>query len=150
MPQFIEISHATPQYVQCVALRDRVLRKPLGLAFSAADLQAEADQRHFALIERGPEQQADVIVGCVIAVPVSDTRYKLRQMAIAFDRQGEGLGRELLRQTETHLAQLGANEVELHARDVAVGFYEKLGYETVGLPFVEVSIPHQAMRKRLG
>ena len=37
----------------------------------------------------------------------------------------------------------------LHARDTAIPFYKKLGYECVGEPFVEVTILHQAMQKRL-
>ena len=37
----------------------------------------------------------------------------------------------------------------LHARQTAVPFYERLGYETYGEPFVEVTIPHIAMRMAL-
>jgi predicted GNAT family N-acyltransferase len=37
----------------------------------------------------------------------------------------------------------------VHARDVAVGFYERLGYQSVGEPFVEIGLPHQTMEKEL-
>ena len=37
----------------------------------------------------------------------------------------------------------------LNARTSAVPFYERLGYETRGEPFVEVTVPHLAMAKRL-
>ena len=37
----------------------------------------------------------------------------------------------------------------LHARQVAVPFYERLGYSIVGEPFEEVSIPHFKMEKGL-
>ena len=37
----------------------------------------------------------------------------------------------------------------LHARETAVGFYEKLGYKTSGDKFIEVTIPHFPMQKEL-
>jgi predicted GNAT family N-acyltransferase len=37
----------------------------------------------------------------------------------------------------------------MHARQTAAGFYSKLGYQRVGDPFVEVTLPHIAMRKPL-
>jgi len=157
MTQFTEVEFRTPLYEQAVALRDRVLRKPLGLEFSAADLAAEGDQLHFALIEAELPTATEAmarnaigcVVGCVIARPLGGGRYQLRQMAIDAGRQGQGLGRRLLEQTEQHLAALGAQELMLHARDIAAGFYKKLGYQPVGDPFMEVTILHYEMTKRL-
>ncbi|MEO8175011.1 MAG: GNAT family N-acetyltransferase [Sediminibacterium sp.] len=37
----------------------------------------------------------------------------------------------------------------MHARESAVGFYEKHGYKVVGDEFVEVTIPHFIMEKEL-
>ena len=37
----------------------------------------------------------------------------------------------------------------MHARETAVGFYEKLGYKVVGDKFTEVTIPHYVMEKKL-
>jgi predicted GNAT family N-acyltransferase len=37
----------------------------------------------------------------------------------------------------------------LHARETAVPFYLKLGYEVVGGQFEEVGIPHFKMEKKL-
>jgi hypothetical protein len=37
----------------------------------------------------------------------------------------------------------------MHARKTAVGFYEKQGYEILGDEFLEVSVPHYEMRKKL-
>jgi len=37
----------------------------------------------------------------------------------------------------------------LHARDTAVGFYEKRGYVREGDFFLEVSLPHITMTKSL-
>ena len=43
----------------------------------------------------------------------------------------------------------GYEEIVLHARETALGFYQKLGYETEGDSFTEVGLPHSAMRKKL-
>jgi predicted GNAT family N-acyltransferase len=37
----------------------------------------------------------------------------------------------------------------MHARKSAVGFYEKFGYRISGNEFIEVSIPHIVMEKKL-
>jgi predicted GNAT family N-acyltransferase len=37
----------------------------------------------------------------------------------------------------------------MHARETAVEFYEKYGYEKVGEQFIEVTVPHWEMVKRL-
>jgi predicted GNAT family N-acyltransferase len=37
----------------------------------------------------------------------------------------------------------------MHARDTAIGFYEKLGYKVKGDGFIEVNVPHHVMEKEL-
>jgi predicted GNAT family N-acyltransferase len=37
----------------------------------------------------------------------------------------------------------------MHARDTAIGFYEKYGYKVKGEQFIELNIPHHIMEKRL-
>lgn len=143
MANFQPIQHNSPQYHQAVKLRHRVLREPLGLAYTAEQLAAEHDQLHFAIVE------GDVVIACLTAAQLDATQYKLRQMAVAADRQGEGWGLRLIEHVERVLGERGAKVLTLHARDYAIGFYEKLGYEAFGEPFVEVTIPHRKMRKQL-
>ena len=50
---------------------------------------------------------------------------------------------------EVLAAARGFREMTLHARESVVGFYERLGYAAEGSPFIEVTIPHRAMRKTL-
>jgi predicted GNAT family N-acyltransferase len=37
----------------------------------------------------------------------------------------------------------------MHARNNALGFYEKVGYKVKGEPFIEVTIQHFVMEKEL-
>ncbi|MCP4645308.1 MAG: GNAT family N-acetyltransferase [bacterium] len=139
-----EVQHGTKEYDLTVALRDEVLRKPLGLAFSPEELVEEKDSFHLTCWRDG------MLVGCVILKPVTDTQVRMRQFAVRADWQGRGIGRALVNHLESFARDRGYNEIVLHARETAVGFYEKAGYEAHGDRFTEVTIPHFAMRKRLG
>jgi len=70
-------------------------------------------------------------------------------MAVEPPRQGCGAGRRLLEGVEEQLRVEGVSRIELNARDTAAGFYRKLGYRKVGGEFMEVTIPHWKMVKRL-
>jgi predicted GNAT family N-acyltransferase len=43
----------------------------------------------------------------------------------------------------------GYKKITMHARQNAVGFYEKMGYRRVGDAFIEITIPHYVMEKDL-
>ena len=124
-------------------LRFRVLRAPLGFTRADVVVDGEDESLHLVALDEGN------VVGCVLLTPKSRTLGKLRQMAIDPSRRGTGLGRALVEHLERELRARGFEEIELHAREHAVGFYEKLGYAREGAPFVEVKIPHLRMRKRL-
>ena len=74
---------------------------------------------------------------------------RLRQMAVQNNLQGKGIGASMLNFAETLSRDKGYKKLIMHARETAVGFYEKLGYKVVGNKFTEVTIPHFVMEKRL-
>lgn len=81
--------------------------------------------------------------------PKSKKVMKMRQVAVDSDVQNKGVGRALVEKSEQLARSKGYEVMELNARDVAVPFYKKLNYETVGDMFEEVSIPHFKMKKVL-
>lgn len=127
---------------EALELRFRVLREPLG--FSRADVIVEGEDDSLLLVAVDEGR----VVACVILTPVAPARGKLRQMAVDPPRQGMGLGRALVRHLEQVAATRGFEEIVLHAREQAVGFYEKLGYAREGDPFFEVGVRHFLMRTR--
>lgn len=141
--QLREIRWGSREYVAEVDLRYRLLREPLGLWFSPKELEAEERERHFCAFE------GRRLVACVVARPLRPGVVQLRQMAVEEDRRGRGVGRRLLDFAEAELADSGFTEAVLHARETAVGFYQKAGYAVEGDPFEEVTLPHRLMRKRL-
>ena len=48
------------------------------------------------------------------------------------DYRGKGLGKRVVKEAEKWLHDLGYTKAVIESRDVAVGFYEKIGYETIG------------------
>ena len=50
---------------------------------------------------------------------------------------------------EKEAARKGYNRIYLHAREVALEFYDNLGYGRFGEEFIEIGIKHQHMQKIL-
>ncbi len=141
---FRQIDYASIEYEAARELREAVLRAPLGLSLSEDDLRGEERQMHFALFAG-----TDELVGCVIVVPASGGQARIRQMAVAPAHQRQGLASKMMMELEAELLARGFCLLSLHARRSAIGFYAKLGYQCSGSEFIEVTLPHRKMVKRL-
>jgi predicted N-acetyltransferase YhbS len=137
------IQHGTPEYLSMISLRRAILRRPLGLDFTPEQLESEDRDLHLAAWEE------DQLVGCLLLTNRGEAVVQMRQVAVLESRQGQGIGRALVLECEEEARRRGFTRMMLHARDTAVPFYERLGYRSVGEPFVEVTIPHQEMEKML-
>lgn len=138
-----EIKPGTEEYRLELELRTRILRAPLGLNYSTADISEETNDIHLGAFD------GEQIVGCLLLRPVDAQLLKMRQVAVSHEYQGKGIGKQLVLASEEVARGIGVTELHLHARETAVLFYRKLGYEVYGSPFLEVSIPHRKMRKSL-
>ncbi|MEY3668367.1 MAG: hypothetical protein RL572_1907 [Pseudomonadota bacterium] len=143
-PRVRRIAFGSPEYAGTLRLREAVLRVPLGLRLSPQDLQGEDAQLHFGFFDA-----ADTLLACVVAVPQASGVFKLRQMAVRDDQQGQGRGSCLLAAVEAVLQEQGATQLLLHARASAVPFYARQGYAVESEEFEEVGIPHRRMGKTL-
>lgn len=137
------IDHGSTDYKKMIALRMEILRKPLGLTFSEADLDKEKDD-----ILIGAFEEEDIMACCILTKVGEDT-CKLRQMAVRPKMQGTGLGAAMMNYAEQLAKDAGFKKMVMNARKTAKGFYEKLGYETKGDEFVEVTLPHFYMQKNI-
>lgn len=135
--------HNSPEFDAEVRLRDEVLRKPLGLKYTAEDLAAEGANIHFAAF------CGEEMVGTLQLLHTADSEVKMRQVAISPRHQRRGIGKELVKVAEDFARAHSYRTIKLNARDTAVAFYLSLDYELVGEPFVEVTIPHRFMQKLL-
>jgi len=140
---FINIDYRSPHYWAAFALRDQVLRKPLGLSMEDADPAVEQVMRHFGMIAN------DTLMACVLALPAEGNTAIIRQMAVAKNYRGRGIGSRILNYAEQQLWREGIIALRLSARISAMAFYEAAGYTAYGDEYLSVTVPHRWMRKTL-
>ena len=70
-------------------------------------------------------------------------------MAVDESVQKTGIGTAMLSFAEYVAVKEEFEQIELNAREIAVGFYQKYDYEILGNKFTEVGIPHYKMKKQL-
>lgn len=137
------IDHGSKEYQEMVDLRRAMLRKPLGIDFTQAELDRETEDILIGCFED------DKLEGCCLLTKVDDKTVRLRQMAVLSGLQGKGFGRVLMQFAENIARDRGYKKIVMHARKSAAGFYEKLGYNITSDEFQEISIPHYMMEKAL-
>ncbi len=138
-----QIDYGTKEYQQLLELRYTILREPLGLGFNEAELQKEKDYLHIAAFE-----DDELLGGCMLIQVANDT-LQLRQMAVKDNLQRKGVGASIIGFAETLSKDKGYKKIMMHARDSAIGFYEKFGYVSKGDAFIEVNVPHHIMEKNI-
>ncbi len=135
------IESGTKEYEEPLALRDEILRKPLGLSIADDDLSGEENDIHIGASDGA------TLVGILLLPKTSAV--EMRQVAVALAYQGTGIGKYLVNFCEKTAIEHGFKSIRLHARITAVPFYKYMNYTTVGDMFKEVGIPHYEMEKTL-
>lgn len=137
------IDHGSPEYREMTRLREQILRRPLGLTLDSDELETERPHVHIGAFEE------DSLLGCCMLVREDDRTVRLRQMAVSDDIQRKGIGKALMSFAENIARDQGYRNLIMHARQHAIGFYEKMGYRVTSTEFTEVTIPHVVMEKSL-
>ena len=134
------IDWGSVKYIQSLALRHEVLRKPLGMIFDPAIFPVEKGDIHLVA------NHGDWLVGCMILTEAGND-LKMRQVAVANKYRRNKVGARMVALAEAKAIEMGKQKMVLHARDSALVFYLSLGYYIVGDQFEEVGIPHHRMEK---
>lgn len=66
---------------------------------------------------------------------IQQKQFQLRGMAILDSYQKKGLGEHLVKAAEEYITNKKGEAIWFNAREIAVGFYNKMGYEIIGEPF---------------
>jgi GNAT superfamily N-acetyltransferase len=126
-------------------LRWRVLRAPWNQPHAPDAGEDQEDQIH-AMIA-GPSGAA-LAVGRIIFKTSGEAQ--VRSMATDESHRGQGLGRRIIEYLEQAARLRGVAAISLNAREAAVPFYARLGYEPTGEgPLLFGCIRHTSMRKTL-
>lgn len=133
------------EFSQYYQLRWQILRKPWQQALGSEQDTQELNAIHRMIID----DKANVLaVGRL--EKITEKQGQIRFMAVDDNLQGQGLGQQIINALEQQASQLGMTEICLNARDSALSFYQKLGYENKGYShtlFDEVQ--HTRMIKKL-
>ena len=140
---FREFHLGTKEYEQAIQLREVVLRIPLGLTLTEGELADEPNCCHVGGFE------GERLVAVLLLRSLDGETVKMRQVAVHPDFQNLGTGSQLLAFAERLAKERGFAKMVAHARGTAVDFYRKAGYVTVGVEFIEQTIPHRLVTKDL-
>src|SRR5262249_7218883 len=124
-----EAPYGSELYAQSLRLREAALRKPIGLSLSAEELADDVSRRHFCAVANG------TVVGSVSFKLLGPHTLQLKQMAVAEERRGDGIGSRLLAFAEAWARRHGYGMIILNARLGAEEFYKRHGYAAEGEPF---------------
>jgi len=133
------------EFSQYYHLRWKILRKPWQQALGSE----QDEQEQYAIHRMITDEQANILaVGRL--EKVTEQQGQVRFMAVDDNAQGKGLGQQIIIELEQQASQLGMSEICLNARDNAVGFYQKLGYENQGYSHTLFNeVKHYRMVKKL-
>jgi hypothetical protein len=141
--QIKEFGFNSDEYRNELELRDKVLRKPLGMNLYDENLEADKNDVHIgAFINKR-------MVGVLILTGLNSKDIKMRQVAVDDDFRAMKIGTEMVRFAEEYSKKKGYSTMLLNARKTAVAFYEKMGYTKMSGEFLEINIPHYKMSKNL-
>lgn len=139
---FKEITYNSPEWTTAVKLREKILREPLGSIFTAEELEEEKNHVQIAGF------MGDTIIASAVLVPEGNAM-KMQRVVVAETLRGKNIGSEMMAICEKFAVDRKYKLLYCHARDSAVNFYIKNGYEGIGDYFDEDGIPHLKMSKKL-
>ncbi|WP_083494200.1 bifunctional GNAT family N-acetyltransferase/hotdog fold thioesterase [Colwellia sp. MT41] len=133
------------EFEQYYQLRWQVLRQPWGQTLGSERDKLEQESIHRMVID---ENNKVLAVGRL--EKSSQFSGQIRFMAVSPAAQGQGLGRKIIKALELQAQKLGITNLTLNARENALFFYQKLGYQSHGFSHLLFDeIKHFAMSKTL-
>jgi len=125
-------------------LRWRILRKPWNEKKGTEQDIDEANSYHLMAIEN------DTVLAVARLQNINPTEAQLRYMAVDDKYNGRGIGKAIVQSIEEHARKNHMHSIMLHARENAVGFYKKMGYELLEKSYLLFDcIQHYKMKKEL-
>jgi thioesterase domain-containing protein len=133
------------EFLQYYHLRWKILRKPWQQV-----LGTEQDTQEESSIHRMITDEQGKVFAVGRLEKVTSHQGQIRFMAVDDNVQGQGLGQKIVNELEKKVSQLGMSEIVLNARESAIGFYEKLGYEVQGFSHtLFTDVKHYRMTKKI-
>ena len=128
------------------ALRYKVLREPWGHPKGTEKDDYEPISEHFMAVD----DSSGEVLGVVKLYEKAPGVGYISHLAVAVDRQHQGIGRLLIQTVEARARVRGLHSLGTMARVTATAFFEKYGYRVAGIPAPHLGTTHLAwMEKEL-
>lgn len=134
MKQIRSIVYGTKEYDDTLALRNKVMRIPLGLDIYQEDFSCEKNSVIIGMFE------GEILLGAGV-MSHDHTSYKVEYLCVDTDIQSCGIGGSLLEKLESIAREEGAAKIFMDARVSAKDFYLRHGYHEVGTVFCWILHP---------
>jgi len=112
------------EFAQYFQLRWQLLRKPW-----QQPLGSEQDEHEQQAIHRMVINEFGEVVAVGRIESLAAEQGQIRYVAVCDSVQGQGVGQQLMAELECQASKVGITEIILNARENALGFYLKLGYQ---------------------
>jgi GNAT superfamily N-acetyltransferase len=113
------------EWEQYYDLRYRILRQPWNQPQGSERNEGDETGLHFALYE-------NEILKAIARLDINDEKSaQVRFMAVETEIQRKGYGKQVMLAIENYCKTKNISEIILHAREIAIPFYESLGYQLV-------------------
>ena len=141
------INTDSPEYFLACKLRYQVFFAEYNLPFSILFDDREAVSFHIIIANELNNQ----VIAYGKLTPNPNQIYQISQMVVSPDYQRQGLGKQIILALIAIAEEKKAKSIILDARILAVGFYQKFGFEITGSehPSTKTGIAHIYMRKQL-
>ncbi len=128
----------TKELYEILKARAEIFIKEQGINYQDMD-DIDYDAYHFFYMDN------DKVVAYLRAFNVEDNN-TLQIGRVLTLKHGEGMGKRIMEGTISYLKEFtDAKTLTMHAQKHAIGFYEKLGFMTVGEEFIEEDVVHITM-----
>jgi len=135
-------SHA--DWTAYYALRFTVLREPWNQPLGSEILADEQNAVHVMAVENNK------VLGVARMHESAPKQGQVRCVAVASDQQGKGVGKAIMLYLENQAQANGWHEIVLEARENAVPFYTRIGYQIEQESYLLFGeIQHYRMKKAL-
>jgi len=144
---FIKQAETAEELKEYYRLRWKLLRAPWGKPKGSEVDDIEDRCLHFIAVETN---NRDNIIAVARLQFNTTTEAQIRYMAVTTENERRGIGRRLIDTIETEAKEFSCSKIILDAREPAVGFYKKLGYQITEKTYLLFDqIQHFRMEKYL-
>jgi len=131
-------------FAQCMLIRTQVFVIEQGISANLETDEFENQSTHYLVTEK-----RNPVATCRWQM-INNHTAKIERVAVLKQWRAKGIGSQLMHRVFDDITSYSAiDTIKVGSQTTVVPFYEKLGFQTIGEPYLEAGIPHQMMIKNV-